>query len=102
MSCLPSVQVFDEREGNWNVHLQGAKYILQRIHQIRGGYLRYFFLHTWFLYHEILGVFSEPTRQGSGVPLSLRICQEMGFDKSQVSTSAAVNLHSELRVLTVF
>ncbi|KAL7622818.1 hypothetical protein AAE478_006497 [Parahypoxylon ruwenzoriense] len=53
MLCV--YNVFDETEGNWSLHLFGAQNILHKLAAIHGGPLKYRFLYTWFLYHEILG-----------------------------------------------
>lgn len=76
--------MFDETEGNWSLHLYGAKNILSRLAQIRGGYIRYGFLYTWFLYHEILGEFSNPLQYYPDGPTSLRLGSDTSFDPSLV------------------
>ncbi|KAI0017027.1 fungal-specific transcription factor domain-containing protein [Xylariomycetidae sp. FL0641] len=82
MLCV--YNVFDETEGNWNLHLLGAQHFLHQLAQIRGGRLTYGFLYTWFLYHEILGGFSQPLQQGPDGPASLRLLHDTNFDKSLI------------------
>lgn len=82
MLCV--YNVFDETEGNWNLHLHGAQTILHRLAAIHGGHLKYGFLYTWFLYHEILGGFSQPLQVGSRGPASLQLLYDTNFDKSMI------------------
>ncbi|KAI1389659.1 fungal-specific transcription factor domain-containing protein [Hypoxylon trugodes] len=82
MLCV--YNVFDETEGNWNLHLQGAQTILRKLANIHGGRLRYGFLYTWFLYHEILGGFSQPLQYGNRGPASLQLLHDSSFDKSLI------------------
>ncbi|KAI2625101.1 fungal-specific transcription factor domain-containing protein [Hypoxylon sp. NC1633] len=82
MLCV--YNVFDETEGNWSLHLNGAQTILQKLASIHGGRLKYGFLYTWFLYHEILGGFSQPLHHGSGGPASLQLLHDTEFDKSLI------------------
>ncbi|KAI1805143.1 fungal-specific transcription factor domain-containing protein [Daldinia bambusicola] len=81
MLCV--YNVFDETEGNWNLHLRGAQTILQKLASIHGGRLKYGFLYTWFLYHEILGGFSQPLQYGR-CPASLELLHDTNFDKSLI------------------
>ncbi|ORY68814.1 fungal-specific transcription factor domain-containing protein [Pseudomassariella vexata] len=80
MLCV--YNVFDETEGNWYLHLNGAKNILCQLAGVRGSLLKYGFLYTWFLYHEILGCFVDPLRQGKDGPASIRLRRDMLFDPS--------------------
>ncbi|KAI1380979.1 fungal-specific transcription factor domain-containing protein [Hypoxylon crocopeplum] len=82
MLCV--YNVFDETEGNWNLHLQGAQTILRKLAAIHGGRLKYSFLYTWFLYHEILGGFSQPLQHGFRGPASLQLLHDTDFDKSLI------------------
>ncbi|KAI0134653.1 fungal-specific transcription factor domain-containing protein [Xylariales sp. AK1849] len=82
MLCV--YNVFDETEGNWKLHLNGAKNILHKLASIRGDYMRYCFLYTWFLYHEILGEFSNPLQFSPEGPSSLQLRRDMSFDTSIV------------------
>lgn len=50
-----------------------------------GGLLRHCFLYTWFLYHEVLGCFSDPLQYGDHGPSSLQGGRGLGLDKSMVS-----------------
>lgn len=80
-------KVFDETEGNWSLHLHGAQEILRKLADKHGGQLKYSFLYTWFLYHEILGGFSQPLQHGPNGPASLQLLHDSNFDKTLVSTS---------------
>ncbi|OTA70111.1 hypothetical protein K449DRAFT_321574 [Hypoxylon sp. EC38] len=82
MLCV--YNVFDETEGNWNLHLHGAQTILRKLAAIHGGRLKYGFLYTWFLYHEILGGFSQPLHHGLRGPASLQLLHDTTFDKSLI------------------
>ncbi|KAI0908170.1 fungal-specific transcription factor domain-containing protein [Ustulina deusta] len=82
MLCV--YNVFDETEGNWSLHLYGAQKILHQLASIHGGHLAYRFLYTWFLYHEVLGGFSQPLKQWPHGPASLRLLQDSRFDTSMI------------------
>jgi hypothetical protein len=80
-------QVFDETEGNWHMHLDGAKRMLQRL-SLSAGLKKdpaSAFLLTWFLYHEILGGFTQPLRQDSYEPGFMRELLDFGPATSYVS-----------------
>ncbi|KAK7755945.1 hypothetical protein SLS62_001887 [Diatrype stigma] len=80
-------EVFDETDGHWGLHLQGAQQILSELYQvatIRGKRLEYNFLFTWFLYHEVLGEFSRPLLYEGLRPASLRLLNDSNFDKSMI------------------
>ncbi|TGJ81471.1 hypothetical protein E0Z10_g7294 [Xylaria hypoxylon] len=82
MLCV--YNVFDETEGNWSLHLYGAQKILHQLASIHGGHLAYRFLYTWFLYHEVLGGFSQPLKQWPHGPASLRLLRDTRFDNSMI------------------
>ncbi|KAI0526696.1 fungal-specific transcription factor domain-containing protein [Xylaria bambusicola] len=82
MLCV--YNVFDETEGNWSLHLYGAQKILHQLASIHGGHLAYRFLYTWFLYHEVLGGFSQPLKQWPNGPASLRLLRDTRFDTSMI------------------
>ncbi|KAJ8126763.1 hypothetical protein O1611_g6876 [Lasiodiplodia mahajangana] len=82
MLCV--YNVFDETEGNWNVHLYGAQKILYELARKHGGQLAYSFLYTWFLYHEVLGGFSQPLNQWPHGPASLQFLRDAHFDTSKI------------------
>ncbi|KAI1332815.1 fungal-specific transcription factor domain-containing protein [Xylariaceae sp. FL0255] len=82
MLCV--YNVFDETEGNWSLHLYGAQKILAQLATFHGGHLSYSFLYTWFLYHEILGGFSQPFMQWPHGPASLRLLHDSNFDTSLI------------------
>ncbi|KAI0967365.1 fungal-specific transcription factor domain-containing protein [Xylaria arbuscula] len=82
MLCV--YNVFDETEGNWSLHLYGAQKILHQLASIHGGYLAYGFLYTWFLYHEVLGGFSQPLKQWPHGPASLQLLRDAHFDTTKI------------------
>jgi hypothetical protein len=83
MLCV--YNVFDESEGNWTLHLNGAQTILHQLVLFQGDPLQYKFLYTWFLYHEILGAFSQPVPQESSGRASLQLLYNSDFDRTVVS-----------------
>ncbi|KAI1816334.1 fungal-specific transcription factor domain-containing protein [Poronia punctata] len=89
MLCV--YNVFDETEGNWNLHLGGAQKILHELANIHGGHLTYRFLYTWFLYHEVLAGFSQPLKFPHG-PTSLRLLHETDFDTSVIIGSLGCSI----------
>ncbi|KAI0205838.1 fungal-specific transcription factor domain-containing protein [Astrocystis sublimbata] len=90
MLCV--YNVFDETEGNWSLHLYGAQKILHQLANIHGGHLRYRFLYTWFLYHEVLGGFSQPLHQWPHGPASLRLLRDTQFDTSMIIGSLGCSI----------
>lgn len=58
--------------------------MLHQLASIHGGHLAYRFLYTWFLYHEVLGGFSQPLRHWPHGPASLRLLHDTRFDTSMV------------------
>ncbi|KAI0179333.1 fungal-specific transcription factor domain-containing protein [Hypoxylon sp. FL1284] len=90
MLCV--YNVFDESEGNWSLHLYGAQNILRRLASVRGGRLTYTFLYTWFLYHEVLGGFSQPLQHGLKGPTSLQLLHDANFDKSLIIGSLGCSI----------
>ncbi|KAJ5303201.1 fungal-specific transcription factor domain-containing protein [Penicillium atrosanguineum] len=79
------LQVFDETEGNWYSHLDGAKTIMYHMITISGEKLRYQFLYTWLLYHEVLGAFSQPLLPVKHRISSIDLLKDDSFDKTAVS-----------------
>ncbi|KAK5989822.1 hypothetical protein PT974_08083 [Cladobotryum mycophilum] len=63
MLCIYSV--FDETDGHWPAHLDGAKHMLQKLYPDHKKSVNADFLFTWFLYHEVLACFSQPLRQAN-------------------------------------
>ncbi|VUC24872.1 unnamed protein product [Clonostachys rosea] len=61
---LTFIQVFDNDDGNWHVHLQGSRGLVQlsATNQHRDPSS---FLLTWLLYYEVLGNFSHPSHASS-------------------------------------
>lgn len=49
-----------------------------------GNQYRNCFLYTWFLYHEVLGCFSNPLQYGVDGPTSLQGGRDLGLDKTIV------------------
>ncbi|KAK7969425.1 N-terminal fungal transcription regulatory domain-containing protein [Apiospora saccharicola] len=90
MLCVYSV--FDETEGNWNVHLNGAKNMLNQLTVSGGDQYRNYFLYTWFLYHEVLGCFSNPLQYGVHGPSSLQGGRDLGLDKTIIIGSLGCSI----------
>ncbi|KAK8042219.1 hypothetical protein PG993_006742 [Apiospora rasikravindrae] len=90
MLCVYSV--FDETEGNWNMHLNGAKNMLNQLTITGGNQFRHCFLYTWFLYHEVLGCFSNPHLYGTHGPSSLQGGRDLGLDKSIIIGSLGCSI----------
>ncbi|KAH8671316.1 fungal-specific transcription factor domain-containing protein [Xylariales sp. PMI_506] len=82
MLCV--YNVFDETEGNWSLHLNGAKNLLRKLTNIRGGYMRYHFLFTWFLYHEVLGEFINPSLYSPKGPVSIQLRGNIPIEQSTI------------------
>ncbi|ROV93510.1 hypothetical protein VSDG_06782 [Cytospora chrysosperma] len=80
MLCV--YNVFDESEGKWHLHLNGSRGLLHRYANMKGGRLAYDFLNTWFLYHEILGAFSQPHKHQYEGTSSLDLIQGSDCDKT--------------------
>lgn len=53
--------MFDESEGHFSVHLDGAKHMLGKLSTSKAFHPSDFLL-TWYLYHEVMGAFSNPLR----------------------------------------
>ncbi|KAK8089901.1 hypothetical protein PG997_004862 [Apiospora hydei] len=90
MLCVYSV--FDETEGNWNMHLNGAKNMLNQLSITGGNQFRHCFLYTWFLYHEVLGCFSNPHLYGTHGPSSLQGGRDLGLDKTIIIGSLGCSI----------
>ncbi|KAH8881329.1 hypothetical protein GQ53DRAFT_754479 [Thozetella sp. PMI_491] len=86
MLCVYSV--FDETDGTWHLHLNGAKGILGRNGTTSS------FLWTWFLYHEVLGAFSRPYMESSrGKPPTIDPDQEeLGLEAQLIIGSLGCSL----------
>ncbi|KAJ3525201.1 hypothetical protein NM208_g11740 [Fusarium decemcellulare] len=82
MLCMYSV--FDEQDGSWHVHMDGAKKMLQSVHFDGVQYLSSNFLPNWFLYYEVLGNFTRPTEESLLQPDSLWLWQMSESDKSLI------------------
>jgi hypothetical protein len=90
MLCV--YNVFDESEGNWTLHLNGAQTILHQLVLFQGDPLQYKFLYTWFLYHEILGAFSQPVPQESSGRASLQLLYNSDFDRTVIIGSLGCSM----------
>ncbi|KAK8048747.1 fungal-specific transcription factor domain-containing protein [Apiospora phragmitis] len=93
MLCVYSV--FDETEGSWNMHLNGAKNMLNQLTIAGGNQFRNCFLYTWFLYHEVLGCFSNPHLYGTHGPSSLQGGRDLGLTRP-LYAHRTVKLHTIL------
>ncbi|KAJ5291995.1 fungal-specific transcription factor domain-containing protein [Penicillium angulare] len=84
--------VFDETEENWYFHLDGAKAMLYHLWNVSGGNLRYQFLYTWLVYHEVLGAASQPLQLiQKGTP-SIDLLADDSFDETVVIGSLGCSL----------
>ncbi|KAH7140025.1 fungal-specific transcription factor domain-containing protein [Dactylonectria estremocensis] len=59
MLCMYSV--FDEEEGHWHLHLNGARKILASLQICEQYKASSNFLVNWYLYYEVLGQFTQPS-----------------------------------------
>lgn len=87
MLCVYSV--FDETEGNWHMHLDGARYMLQKLAASNRGLVQSTFLLTWFLYHEVLACFTQPLREDPQELDLLQLLESAGSDKTVIVGSLA-------------
>jgi hypothetical protein len=55
------VQVFDEQEAQFHLHLDGAKGILSDLYRRQRQHLVSDFLMDWVLYYDVLSGFTRPT-----------------------------------------
>lgn len=80
---------------------------MHRYANMRGGQLDYNFLSTWFLYHEILGSFSQPLKHQYAGTSSLDLVKETCYDKTLVCPLtpdmtldwAAVLMYEDLQII---
>jgi hypothetical protein len=77
--------VFDTSDGNWLVHLRGAKIIVEKY---RRSIKLSSFLRSWLLYHEVLSQFSLKISGESGILLPIPDARK---EKSVVSICLLVN-----------
>ncbi|KAF7562607.1 hypothetical protein G7046_g1511 [Stylonectria norvegica] len=82
MLCVYSV--FDEAEGYWHLHLNGARVLFQRAAGFKGGRLDPSFLYTWFLYHDVLSAFSQSPRRQPVKPSSLELIKSTRSDNTTI------------------
>ncbi|KPM40322.1 hypothetical protein AK830_g6221 [Neonectria ditissima] len=94
MLCVYSV--FDEGEGNWHVHLDGARNMLQSLYTKRRRRLDSEFTLTWFLYHEVLGCFTQPSRVDDNEASLLTLAQASVQDATlaQITGSLGCSLET--------
>ncbi|KAF3763683.1 hypothetical protein M406DRAFT_352432 [Cryphonectria parasitica EP155] len=90
MLCV--YNVFDESEGDWHIYLDGSRKMLQIYADKKGGALGYDFLNTWFLYHEILGAFSQPHKHRYEGAASLELIRGSELDKSVIIGSLGCSI----------
>jgi hypothetical protein len=67
--------------------MKGAQNLLTHLATMHGGHLKYSFLNLWFLYHEVMGEFSQPLLRDANGSVSLQLLHNAGFDTSIVSSS---------------
>ncbi|PSR90869.1 fungal-specific transcription factor domain-domain-containing protein [Coniella lustricola] len=90
MLCV--YNVFDESEGNWDIHLDGSRDLLHTHAKLKGSPLEYNFLNTWFLYHEILGAFSQPHKHQYEGTASLELIKGNELDKTLIIGSLGCSI----------
>jgi hypothetical protein len=78
-------KVFDEAEGGWHLHLDGARFMLQKLASSYKNRLRPGFLLTWFLHHEVLAFFTQPQRENPQELDLLHLLRSIEGDKTIVS-----------------
>lgn len=89
MLCVYSV--FDEGEGHFNLHLDAAKHMLGKLSLGRQHHHPSTFMLTWYLYHEVMGAFSNPLRgSGSHEPDPFEWLVMSDEEKSYVSLSQSL------------
>lgn len=80
--------VFDTTDGNWMIHLHGAKSLLVDClaNGPDGGNAATLspFLRSWVLYHDVLAGFSEPTPQSDSIEMEAISLPEYTYDKTVV------------------
>lgn len=79
------VKVFDEGEGHWHIHLEGAKNMFQKMCSAGGRPSD--FLVTWFLYHAVMGCFTKPFHEDCGSLDILGLFECLNLEKTTVGTS---------------
>ncbi|KAF4442928.1 hypothetical protein F53441_11572 [Fusarium austroafricanum] len=85
MLCV--YDVFDREEGNWHIHLSGAKEIVRRQCFTDKHDRGLDFLLTWWLYHDVLAAFNKPSwgeRDQSSGSNSASILRTFKGDKSLI------------------
>lgn len=71
------------------MHLDGAKYMIQKLMSGGGNYQPSTFVSTWYLYHEVLGCFTQPLRERSSNSDIFASLARMEYDATQVSPPSA-------------
>ncbi|KAJ1326536.1 fungal specific transcription factor domain-containing protein [Microdochium nivale] len=92
MLCV--YNVFDETEGDWEIHLRGAAQMLQQLVPSQVTQSRQHFLCAWLLYHEVLGAFSQPHKQCTTSSFVLSSLRALGVDLSLVVGSLGCSIET--------
>lgn len=66
------------------MHLDGARYMLQKLVASHRGRVKSSFLLTWFLYHEVLACFTQPLRERPQDLDLLKLLEDADGEKSIV------------------
>lgn len=66
------------------MHLNGARYMLQKLAESYKERVQSNFLLTWFLYHEVLACFTQPLRENPQTLDLLQLLESSAKDKSVV------------------
>ncbi|KAF2158490.1 hypothetical protein M409DRAFT_32949, partial [Zasmidium cellare ATCC 36951] len=93
MLCV--YDVFDEKECQWRLHMNGARHLFRALSQRQGVRSGNDFLMTWFLYHEVFGRLSQSPDQtvcthsrGSATHQTIQSC----IDKWQIIGSIGCSM----------
>lgn len=70
------------------MHLDGAKYMIQKLMSDGGDYQPSTFVFTWYLYHEVLGCFTQPLRERTHNLDILASLAQLECDTTEVSHPA--------------
>lgn len=84
-TVLTGQQVFDETDGTWHTHLNGARYMLRKLAASHEARVESNFLLTWFLYHEVLACFTHPHREKRHELDLVQLLDGLDLDKTMVS-----------------
>lgn len=84
--------MFDKEEGNWHVHLNGARKMINILRSARTRSLPSDFLAAWFLYYEVLADFTRPIQRSDDEDECYFIVQSFKPDISVVSHHPGISL----------